>query len=386
MPTIYDVFAAVIEHAPCAAKDLPFTGRVYAQLNTLVKEGLVEKKGTRFVPRKTERAMHIFNIIKYSLKRGLDYNIFFSKNLATIVKELFKHAPDMRPARLQGNQDITKMLTFFEENQFILLAQLRPRRGIVLEHTLFNEILSLNEDRTESKQMPFIPIEEKLLRVPEERFNPFDEKVFDFLSGSAQLEGSTVTPGETKEIILNDIYPDKPKNDIQMVKNLNEAMHYILENLSEEITPERIMEVNKAVLFSLNRAAGRYKKTQNKIQGNPRFTTAMPEDVPRKIDEYCQFLRSITTKEACVKELGRIHNELQYIHPFTDGNSRTTRMIVSWMLLKHELPLLVLKNGCFEAYMNRTKLAKKRNDEELKKLLQQVLYHESIRKRVLPSF
>jgi hypothetical protein len=371
----------VIEHAPCAAKDLPFKGRIYAQLETLVKEGLLEKRGTQFLPKKTERATHIFTIIKYSLKRGLDYNIFFSKNMTTIVKELFKNAPDMRPEKLQGNQDMTKTLMFFEENQFILLTQLRPRRGVILEHTLFNEILSLNKDAMKPKQISFIPIEEKLLQLPEEHINPFDEKVFDFLSGSAQLEGSTVTPGETKEIILNDIYPDKPKNDIQMVKNLNEAMHYILENLAEEITPERIMDVNKAVLFSLHRAAGKYKKTQNKIQGNPHFTTATPEEVPRKMVEYCTFLQSITTKEACAKELGRIHNELQHIHPFTDGNSRTTRMILNWMLLKHKLPLLVLKNGCFEAYMNRTKLAKRRDDDELKRLLQQALYHESIRKR-----
>lgn len=381
MPTIYDVFATVIEHAPCAAKDLPFKGRVYAQLDTLVKEGLLEKKGTRFVPKKTERATHIFTIIKYSLKRGLDYNIFFSKNMTTILKELFKHAPNMRPEKVQGNQDMTRTLAFFEENQFILLTQLRPRRGVILEHTLLNEILSLNKDATKQKQIQFIPVEERLLQLPEEHINPFDEKVFDFLSGSAQLEGSTVTPGETKEMLLKDIYPDKPKNDIQMVKNLNEAMHYILENLSEEITPECIQEVNKMVLFSLHRAAGKYKKTQNKIQGNPHFTTATPEEVPRKMAEYCAFLRSITTKEACAKELGRIHNELQHIHPFTDGNSRTTRMIVNWMLLKHKLPLLVLKNGCFEAYMNRTKLAKKRDDEELKLLLQQVLYHENIRKR-----
>jgi|GEM_PF-1258878 len=380
MPTIYDVFATVIEHAPCAAKDLAFKGRVYAQLDTLVKEGLLEKKGTQCIPKKTERATRIFNIIKYSLKRGLDYNIFFSKNMITIVKELFKNAPDMRPEKLQGNQNMTRILTFLEENQFILLTQLRPRRGVILEHMLFNEILLLNSDKTKLRQIAFTPIAEKLLQLPEEHINPFDEKVFDFLSGSAQLEGSTVTPGETKEIILKDIYPDKPKNDIQMVKNLNEAMHYVLENLAEEITPERIMEVNKMVLFSLHRAAGKYKKTQNKIQGNPQFTTATPEEVPQRMSDYCTFLASITTKEQCAQELGRIHNAFQHIHPFTDGNSRTTRMIVNWMLLKHKLPLLVLKNGCFEAYMNRTKLAKKRDDEELKKLLQQVLYHENIRK------
>ncbi|MFT4307978.1 MAG: Fic family protein [Candidatus Woesearchaeota archaeon] len=381
MPTMYDVFAAVIEHAPCAAKDLPFTGRVYAQLDSLVKEGLLEKRGTQFIPRRTERSEHIFTIIRYSLKNGLDYNLFLAKNTSTIVRELFRNAPYMRPAKLQGNQDMTKKLTFFEEHQFILLTQLRPRRGVVLEHTLFNEILALNNDETPLQQIPFIPLEGELLRLPEEHINPFDEKVFDFLSGSAQLEGSTVTPGETKDIILNDIYPDKPKNDIQMVKNLNEAMHYVLENLTEEITPEHIRDLNKMVLFSLHRGAGKYKKAQNTIQGNPHFTTAPPEDVPRKMSDYCAFLASIMTKERCVQELGRIHNGLQSIHPFNDGNSRTTRMIVNWMLLKHKLPLLVLKNGCFEAYMSRTKLAKKRDDEDLKKLLHHVLYHENIRRR-----
>lgn len=380
MPTIYDVFAAVIEHAPCAAKDLPFKGRVYAHLDALVKEGLLDKRGVQFIPKKSEYATYLFNLIKYSLKHGIDYNILFSKNMPTVVKELFMHAPDMRPEKLKGNHDITKTLRFFEENQFILLAQLRPRRGIILEHSLFNEILALNKNETPLRQRPFIPIEEKLLRLPEEHVNPFDTKVFDFLSGSAQLEGSTITPGETKEIILNDIYPDKPKNDIQMVKNLNEAMRYVLGSLNEEITPERIMEVNKMVLFTLHRAAGEYKRVHNKIQGNPRFITATPSEVPYKMSQYCALLNSITTKEACVREIGRIHNELQHIHPFTDGNSRTTRMIVNWMLLKHKLPLLVLKGGCFEAYMKRTKLAKRRDDQELNMLLQQVLYHENIKK------
>ena len=75
-------------------------------------------------------------------------------------------------------------------------------------------------------------------------YNPFEKKVFSFLAGSAQLEGSTMTEGDTAELLLNDIYPDKPQKDIQMVKNLNEALKYILNNKEADITPERIKEIN----------------------------------------------------------------------------------------------------------------------------------------------
>ena len=79
-----------------------------------------------------------------------------------------------------------------------------------------------------------------------------------------------------------------------------------------------------------------------------------------------------------MQRIGYIHNELQYIHPFPDGNSRTTRMIVNWILLKHRLPLLVLKMGVFDAYMSLTKLSKKRDDESLTDLLTKILVHEEL--------
>ena len=96
--------------------------------------------------------------------------------------------------------------------------------------------------------------------------------------------------------------------------------------------------------------------------------------------EYCTSLQGIASKEHCLEEVGRIHNDLQHIHPFTDGNSRTTRMVMNWMLLKQRLPLLVLKMGSFDAYMGLTKLARERDDEQLKLLLHHVIYHEHLMK------
>lgn len=380
MPTKYDVYAKIIEHAPCAAKNLPFSSPIYAHLKALVEDNLLTKSGTQYAPKKTPEAKNIFEIIKYSLKNNLDYNIFLSKNMDIIVTQLFAHAPMLRPRELRDNQDIISTLKVLEGHQFMLLTKLRPRQGVVLRHQLFEHILQLHGKKPTLQQIPFIPLQEHILRIPSELVNPFDDSVFEFLAGSAQLEGGTVTPGETRELILRDVYPDKPKEDIQMVKNLNEAMHYILEHLDEDITADHIKELNRQVLFSLHRSAGKYKRTHNKIQGNPHFKTAKPEDVALLMREYCDYLRGIASKDRCLGELGRIHNDLQHIHPFTDGNSRTTRMVVNWMLLKQRLPLLILKMGSFDTYMNLTKLARERDDEQLKLLLHHAIHHESLMK------
>lgn len=48
-------------------------------------------------------------------------------------------------------------------------------------------------------------------------------------------------------------------------KNLNESMHYVLENINEELDLNKLKEINKICLFSLHKGAGKFKKAQNKI-------------------------------------------------------------------------------------------------------------------------
>lgn len=375
MPTRYDVFAEVIDKGPCKAKDLPFSADIYHHLRSLVQMGWIRESNQQYLPVKSEQTVPAFRIIQYCLKSGLDYNKFFSKNAFPIVKSLFASAPSLRPVK--GNRDALEFFTYLEDHQFMLVAKRRPREGIVLKHQLFENLHLLYGEKPNLQTTPYVDPFDAVKGI-RETINPFDDSVFDFLAGSAGLEGSTITPGETRELILNDIYPDKPQKDIQMVKNLNEAMRYVFDHLHDEITEAHIKEINRTIMFSLHRHAGRYKIAQNKIQGNPNFKTAPPKSVPLLMQRYVQSLEQIQTREACLQRLGEIHNEIQAIHPFADGNSRTTRMVVTWMLMKHEFPMLVIKMGCFDEYMALSKLAKARSDEQLGVLLQRLLLHESL--------
>ena len=378
MATKYDVFAEIIEKAPCRVKDLEFKSPVYIHIAALIEMGWVKKKDNLLVPIKTKKTESIFKIVRYSLKHGLNHNLFLTKSMKKILQQLPKSIPDLRPDTLSNNKELTRALQYLEEHQFILQYSKKPARGRLLQHRLLNLSADFHGLKSKLKKYQETDLTNRILKIKVLPLNPFGDKVFAFLTGSAQLEGSTITEGDTKELLLKDIYPDKPAKDIQMVKNLNEALKYIIQNKDEDITPERIMEINKSVMFSLHANAGKYKITQNRIQGNPDFKTARPAEVPSLMQGYCKDLSTIQDKESCLNNLGNLHNQLQRIHPFSDGNSRTTRMVLNWILMKHNLPIVVIKMGSFDEYMDLTKLSKKRDDEKLNQLFLELIVHENL--------
>ena len=88
MPTKYDVFAKLIKKSPCKESALEFKSEVFVQLKELTKMNWIKENENVFTPSKNNQTIAAFNIIKYCLKNNLDYNLFFSKNMPTILKKL----------------------------------------------------------------------------------------------------------------------------------------------------------------------------------------------------------------------------------------------------------------------------------------------------------
>lgn len=383
MPTKYDVFARVIEQAPCKIKDLGFNKSVYAHINNLVSDNWIKKdKKGLITPLKNKNTEIVFKILKWSLKNNVNYSSWFSESLLKILKKLPKSIPEINPKILSNNQKIKKEVSFLEKNQFLILWKKKPKFGTLLNHSIFDLLINLNDldIKIEEKYLSYKDVKKELLKFPRKEINPFNIKIFEFLAGSAQLEGSTVSIGETVDLILKSIYPDKPSEDIQMVKNLNEAMNYVIENIDEDLSLDSLKELNKLCLFSLHKGAGCFKKTQNKIFGNPSFKTTSPKKVVFELEKFCKKFNEIKTREDCLRNLGFIHNQHQRIHPFVDGNSRTTRLLVNWLLMKFKFPLLIIKVGAFEKYMSLTKLSTKRDDDNLRDFFLHLMVHEELSK------
>ena len=114
------------------------------------------------------------------------------------------------------------------------------------------------------------------------------------------------------------------------------------------MTVAGLLEVHKR-LFAGTRLAsdgGRLRETQNWIGGSDRnpcsaaFVPPPPEDVPSLLEDLCAFCNSDDLPP--VAQAAIAHAQFETIHPFSDGNGRTGRVLIHVVLRRRGLATRVL--------------------------------------------
>jgi Fic family protein len=124
--------------------------------------------------------------------------------------------------------------------------------------------------------------------------------------------------------------------------------------------------------------SGKIRTIEVYIKGNPYFKITPPEkikeELERLFEKYNEFIKKKNPKfEEIIKFAVYFHNEFQHIHPFIDGNSRTTRLITFHLLQSLDIPILDIPFGLLDEYLNDTKASKNREDTKLYNTLQKII-------------
>jgi len=97
------------------------------------------------------------------------------------------------------------------------------------------------------------------------------------------------------------------------------------------------------------RIQGEYRDSYVSISGSE-WKPPKPQDVPiqmkKLLEEYSQKRKRLHPVELA----GWVHNRLVQIHPFTDGNGRTSRLILNWILMKNRFPPVIIYVKNKQAY------------------------------------
>lgn len=179
----------------------------------------------------------------------------------------------------------------------------------------------------------------------------------DIIYNSNAIEGNSLTLRETEMVIERGLtINSKPIKDHLEAINLAEAIEYLNElvTLNEELTERTLKELNYLVLKGTTKgsqSAGAYRKTNVKIAGS----THVPVDyfsVQEKKEELFQWYRQSKETLHPVELVSLFHFKLVYIHPFIDGNGRTSRLCMNLILMQHGYPPAVIKVTNREKYNN----------------------------------
>lgn len=160
-----------------------------------------------------------------------------------------------------------------------------------------------------------------------------DDAVMDEAIFSSMIEGA-FTSREAAIGFLRKHRPPTNKSE-QMVKNNYDALTYVLEHLEEQITEQTIIDIARIVTRNAaEEQVQGYRTGKVVVMGRDDVVYTPPEadEVPQMMTALIRFIRESELHpvlKACIA-----HFYVVYVHPFGDGNGRTSRALSYMMLLQ----------------------------------------------------
>jgi Fic family protein len=177
----------------------------------------------------------------------------------------------------------------------------------------------------------------------EKLFDNFD-KAFevDYAHNSTAIEGNTLTLIETKVLLEDEIsVGNKSLREIYEVVNHNKAFAYVKKCISEnKQLDENIVKDIHSILMENILVGGVYRNVEVRITGAKHKPPA-PSEMYYQIKEFFSNINSKSDLNP-IELAAWTHAEFVKIHPFIDGNGRTSRLIMNYQLMRNEfLPVSI---------------------------------------------
>lgn len=196
---------------------------------------------------------------------------------------------------------------------------------------------------------------------------------------SNHLEGNSLTYGETKALILFGLTAQgKPLKDHFEITGHDEAVKWIEDIVKQErpLTESFIRELHTLLLqksYEVDAITpdgkptkrrieiGQYKTAPNHVltKTGEIFRFATPEETPAKMHDLMDWFRKKQANSDTEPVLlaAEFHYKFIRIHPFDDGNGRTARLLMNFILMQYGYPPVIIKTEDKENYFNVLRLA-----------------------------
>lgn len=200
-------------------------------------------------------------------------------------------------------------------------------------HIDFNDL-----DRLKEKLDGFRPLPPEILR------NLHEVLVLQWTYHSNAIEGNTLTLKETKVALEGVTIGGKTLREHFEVINHRDAIVFVEELVQQQapLSEWVIKQIHQLVLKNVDdQHAGRYRHLNVLIAG----AAHRPPDALQVVTQMQAFIEAYQTTAQALHPVARaawVHAEFVKIHPFVDGNGRTSRLLMNLELMKAGFPAAVL--------------------------------------------
>ena len=189
--------------------------------------------------------------------------------------------------------------------------------------------------------------------IPKETLKSLKESInLEWIYNSNGIEGNTLTLRETQVVLEGITVGGKTLTEHLEAINHEKAILYLDDLVKDKqpITEWNIKNIHQLILKEIdNENAGRYRKENVTIKG----ATHIPPDFVKVPELMEKLILNYETwnKYHPIIQAALLHGELVKIHPFIDGNGRTSRLIMNLDLMNHGYdPVIIKKENRLEYY------------------------------------
>lgn len=171
---------------------------------------------------------------------------------------------------------------------------------------------------------------------------------------SNRIEGNTLTLRET-DLVINEGLTVSGKSMREHLEAINhqEAIGYIKQMMERgfQLNERELLSIHNLILRGIiPEDAGRYRRVQVMIKGSNHMPP-QPFLVSKEMEDYFLWFESQKNKLHPIVLAAEMHERLVTIHPFIDGNGRTSRLVMNLILLQNGYVIANIK-GDYDNRMN----------------------------------
>ena len=179
------------------------------------------------------------------------------------------------------------------------------------------------------------------------------------------IEGSTMTLSDVEEVLFeHKVLSNRTAVEQAEARNHQAALHWLLDELVNRrddftISVDFILGIHLRLMNGIISGAGQFRTHSVRIMGS-RVTLANWPKIPDLLEELVADIKNDNSD--VIEKIANIHARFGRIHPFSDGNGRTGRLIMLAQALSAGLvPPLITKERKF-AYYKYLELAQTKED------------------------
>lgn len=303
----------------------------------------------------------VYYYLRASQRKGdkiIVKDIVYLGSTLTEVKKALENLPKQKD---QIRKTYKTIHNFLEVNHFAeKAAEQKLKQDVFLEEQLIPIEACALHYRTVFQHRPKITQREILKNF-----------IIEFAFNTTAIEGNTIKLNQARSLLQDGSTPsNKTVREIHDLQN-TEKVFFELVNTKEEISHEFIIKTHESLMEHIDPRKGYRTEDARVIKANFKATPA--PYVKTDMDLLLKWFSEEKKKLHPLALAILFHHKFEKIHPFMDGNGRTGRMLMNYILLTEKYPPLVIRTKKRTLYLQALREADKgdlfKTDKEAYKLL-----------------